>query len=313
MGGWEDAAMAEDAQSRPRPVRRLRAVAAQAGRDSREQAVMRWAAARLAYQSARLTSAVLLAVNMLSAALLVTYIFLSGELLAHIPAAARHGWGSAAGHAVAGYLAAVGACFLCTPVLAPVKARLSDLVRRQVDGAVRRRLAAASVGIQGLAPFEDQSLAMQLSIANQSLDGGFRTPGEAVSGMMTLAGLYIQAYLAALLIAILLSPFVAIGLLAGGLAIRRSHRIGLVLEFRSRLRDWNMEREAGYYRQVALNGAAGREIRVFGLAGWLRCRFRRISVDALQASMAIRRRVHGNRFIPPVILATLAGVASVLW
>ena len=305
--------MTDGEQSRTYLVKRLQAVASQALRDSREQAVMRWAATRLAYQSARLTSALLLAVNAGAAVLLVTYIFFSGELLARIPAAARDGWGSPAAGAVAGYLAAVGTCFLGTQVLAPVKTRLGELVIRQVDGAVRGRLAAASARIPGLAPFEDQGLVRQLSMANEGLDGGFRSPGEAVSGMLTLAALYVQAYLAALLIAILLSPLVALGLLAGGLAIRRSHRIGLVLETRSRSRNWDMEREAGYYRQVALDGAAGREIRVFGLASWLRGRFRRISVEALQASMAIRRRVHGNRFVPPVIFATLAGIASVLW
>jgi ATP-binding cassette, subfamily B, bacterial len=305
--------MTDGEQSRTHLVKRLQAVASQALRDSREQAVMRWAATRLAYQSARLTSALLLAVNVGSSALLVTYIFFSGELLAQIPAAARDGWRSPAGGAVAGYLAAVGVCFLATQVLAPVKTRLGNLVLRQVDGAVRARLAEASVRIPGLAPFEDQELVRQLSMANEGLDGGFRSPGEAVSGMLTVAGLYVQAYLAALLIAILLSPLVALGLLAGGLAIRRSHRIGLVLETRSRSRNWDMEREAGYYRQVALDGAAGREIRVFGLAGWLRGRFRRISVEGLQASMAVRRRVHGNRFIPPVVFATLAGCASVLW
>lgn len=305
--------MTDGDQPRPPLLARLRAVTAQALRDSREQAAMRWAATRLAWQSARLTSGLLLAANAVSSGLLVTYIFFSGELLAHILPAARDGWGSAAGADVAGYLAAVGACFLATQVLTPVKTRLANLVLRQVDGTVRERLAAASVRLPGLAPFEDQSLTRELAMAGEALDGGFRSPGEAVSGMMTLAGLYVQAYLAALLIAILLSPLVALGLLAGGLAIRRSHRIGLVLEGRSRSRNWDSEREAGYYRQVALDGAAGREIRVFGLAGWLRGRFRRISVESLASSMAIRRRVHGNRFIPPVIFATLAGIASVGW
>jgi ATP-binding cassette subfamily B protein len=309
----ESAALTDGGQSRARLVKRLQAAAWQALRDSREQAIMRWAAARLAWQSARLTSALHLGVNVASAALLVAYIFFSGELMARVPAAAHGGWGSAAGGAVAGYLAAVGACFLGAQVLAPVKTRLGDLVIRQVDGAVRGRLAAASARVPGLAPFEDQGLVRQLSMANEGLDGGFRSPGEAVSGMATLAGLYVQAYLAALLIAVLLSPLAALGLLAGGLAIRRSHRIGLVLETRSRSRNWDMEREAGYYRQVALDAAAGREIRVFGLAAWLHGRFRRISVEALQASMAIRRRVHGNRFIPPVVFATLAGTATVLW
>ena len=83
--------MTDDEQSRTYLVKRLQAVASQALRDSREQAIMRWAATRLAYQSARLTSALLLVVNVGSAALLVTYIFFSGELLARIPAAARDG------------------------------------------------------------------------------------------------------------------------------------------------------------------------------------------------------------------------------
>jgi ATP-binding cassette subfamily B protein len=274
---------------------------------------MRWEAARLAYGAARLITGLLLVVNAASGALLVTYIYFSGELLAVIPAAARDGWGSAAGGALAGYLAAIGACFLGTQVLAPVKSRLGDLVIRRVDGAVSDRLAAASVRIPGLAPFEDQALARELSIANGGLAEGQRSPGEAVSGMMTIAGLYVQAWLAALLIAVLLSPLVALGLLAGGLAIRRSHRIGLVMESRERGRNWDMEREARYYRQVALDGAAGREIRVFGIAAWLRGRYRRIAIASLASSMAIRRRVHGDRFIPPVVFATLAAVASVLW
>jgi ATP-binding cassette subfamily B protein len=285
----------------------------QAFRDSKEQTLMRWESVRLAYRSARLTASLLWLVHAVSAALLVTYIYFSGELLAAIPAAARGGWDSPSGRLVTGHLVAIGVCFLGTQVLSPVKTRLGDLVIRQVDGAVRDRLAASSVRAPGLAPFEDQALLRELSLAKEGLDEGNRTPGEAVAGLAVLTGLYLQAYLAAGLIAVLLSPLVALGLLAGGLLIRRSHRIGLVLESRSRARDWDQVRAAGYYRQVALDGAAGREIRVFGLGSWLRGRFRRLSVDSLESSMAIRRSVHGNRFVPPVIAATVFGVLSMLW
>ncbi len=274
---------------------------------------MRRESVLLAYRSARLTASLLCLVNVGSAALVVTYVYFSGELLAAIPPAARDGWGSPSGRLVSTYLIAIGACFIGTQVLSPVKTRLGELVVRQVDGAVRDRLAASSVRSPGLAPFEDQALVRELSLVKDGLDGGNRSPGEAVAGLAVLTGLYVQAYLAATLIAVLLSPLVAIGLLLGGLLIRRSHRIGLVLETRSRAQDWDMTREAGYYRQVALDGAAGREIRVFGLGSWLRDRFRRISVNALESSMAVRRSVHGNRFIPPVIAATVFGVLSVLW
>jgi ATP-binding cassette, subfamily B, bacterial len=274
---------------------------------------MRWQAVRLAWASARVAASLLGLVNALSAALLVTYIYFSGGLLAAIPAAARGGWGSSAGGQVQGYLVATGLCFLGMQLAAPVRTRLSGLVTRQVDGAVRDRLAASSVRAPGLAPFEDQELLRELDIAKNGLDEGQRTPGQAVTGLATLFGLYTQAFLAATLIAVLLSPLFGFGLLAAGALVRRSHRTGLVLESRARAQDQDMTREVGYYRQVALDGPAGREIRVFGLSGWLRGRFRLISVRSLEASMAVRRQVHGNRFIPPVLIATAVGVLSILW
>jgi ATP-binding cassette subfamily B protein len=86
-----------------------------------------------------------------------------------------------------------------------------------------------------------------------------------------------------------------------------------VLQTRVRARNWDLDREAGYYRRLALDGAAGREIRVFGLARWLRGRYRDASARSLDASLPVRRRVNGTRFIPPVITATAAAVASLAW
>jgi ATP-binding cassette subfamily B protein len=162
---------------------------------------MRWEAARLARGAARVPAALLLTANLVSAALLVTYIYFSGAMLAAIPAAAHGGWGSPAGHDVAGYLAAAGGGFLATQVLSPVRVRLAALVTRQVDGVIRDRIAAASAAIPGLAPFEDQALIRELAMAREGLDSGNHTPGEAVAGLASLAGLYAQSVLAAVLLA----------------------------------------------------------------------------------------------------------------
>jgi ATP-binding cassette subfamily B protein len=77
--------------------------------------------------------------------------------------------------------------------------------------------------------------------------------------------------------------------------------------------NYDLVRKAAYYRDVGLDGSAGREIRVFGLAPWLIARFRALSVSSLEATLAVRRAVHGNRFIPPVAAATIAAVLSLVW
>jgi ATP-binding cassette subfamily B protein len=295
------------------PVRWLFGPARQALQESREQIGMRWAIIRLAMTVARRASLTLLLVNLGSTALPVAFVFFSSSLLGALPAAARSGWHSPSGHTAATYLAAAGLCFLGAQLLGPVKTNLGELVARRVDGAVRDRLAASSVAAAGIAPFEDQELLSQLALARQGLDEGSRTPGVAVSGLATICGLYAQGLLAAVLIAVFVSPWVGVGLLAGALLIRRSHRIGLVRESSARAMHFDLARKAEYQRQVALDGSAGREIRIFALAGWLTGRFRKLSMSSLAATFAVRRAVHGNRFIPPVLIAAAVAVASLLW
>lgn len=274
---------------------------------------MRWAVIRLAMATARAVSLILLLVNLGSAMLLVAFVYFSSSLLGTLPAAVRGGWGSPSGHAVAGYLAAAGLSFLGAQLLGPVRTGLGELAARRVDGAVRDRLAASSVATAGIAPFEDQQLLGELALARQGLDEGNRTPGAAVTGLATICGLYAQSLLAALLLAVFVSPWVGAGLLAGALLIRRSHRIGLVRESGARRLHLDLMRRAEYQRQVALDGSAGREIRIFALTDWLTARFRSLSMSSLAATFAVRRAVHGNRFIPPVLIATAAAVASLLW
>jgi hypothetical protein len=107
---------------------------------------------------------------------------------------------------VAWYLAVAGVCFLLTQALSRVRTWLGDRVATTIDGAVRDRLTSACVQAPGLASFEDQMQLSALSLVIDGLDDGRRSPGEAVAGLATLSGVYLQAFLAALGIAVLLSP-----------------------------------------------------------------------------------------------------------
>jgi ATP-binding cassette, subfamily B, bacterial len=298
---------------RPLSVHWLVSSARQAFLESCGQIRMRWAVIRLAMAVARTASLILLLVNLGSTVLLVAFVYFSSSLLGTLPAAARSGWHSPSGHAAAGYLVAAGLCFIGAQLFGPVRTSLAELVARRVDGVVRDRLAASSLAAAGIAPFEDQELLGDLALARQGLDEGSRTPGQAVSGLATIAGLYAQALFAAALVALFVSPWIGVALLAGALLIRRSHRTGLVRSADARLRHFDLARKAEYQRQVALNGSAGREIRIFALADWLTGRYRELSMNSLAATFAVRRAIHGNRFIPPVLIAAAAAVASLLW
>jgi ATP-binding cassette subfamily B protein len=275
---------------------------------------MRCEAIRLAWKTARLTSAVSLLANLAAAVLLAVFIVSSGTLLGNIPRAVGVGWDSGPGRAVASSLVGTGLCFLGVQILNPVKSSLGALVTRQVDGAVRDRLAIASVSAPGLAPLENQDLLKQLAIAKWGLEEGNRTPGAAVAGLLTLSGMYAQSFLAAALLVLQISPVVGLSLLGGALAIRRSHRIGLAREAKiNALKRARLAKESGYYRDLGLGVAASKEIRTFGLERWVGGRFRDISVRALETTVEERREIHGNRFIPPVLAAMTVSLLSLMW
>ena len=275
---------------------------------------MRVELVRLAWRTARLTATISLLANLASGALLVAFIVSSGKLLGDISGAVGTGWDSGPARAVAMSLIATGLCFLGMQTLNPVKTGLGVLLTRQVDGAVRDRLAATSVNASGLAPFENQDLLKHLSVAKEGLEEGSRTPGSAVAGLLTLSGLYAQSFFAAALLVVLLPPLVGLSLLGGGLAIRRSHRIGLARESNiNALKRAHLGKEAGYYRELGLGVPASKEIRVFGLERWLGGRFRDVSVRALETTVEERRAIHGNRFIPPVLVAVVVSALSLFW
>lgn len=282
--------------------------------DSKEQFTMRGDVIRLALRTVRSVFMLSLLVNLLSAVLLMAFILFSSRLLEAIPEAVGKGWNSAPGRMVELNLIVAGACFIGVQALGPVKEALGVLITRRVDGAVRDRLASESVETEGLAPFENQALLTHLAVAKDGLEEGSQTPGAAVAGLLTLSGLYFQSILAAALISVLVSPVVGLVLLASGLLVRGSHRIGLAREAKVNAgKRAELMKESAYYRELGLSRDAGKEFRVFGLADWLGERFREVAVRALEATAAERRAIHGARFIPPVLI-TLAGAAgSLLW
>jgi len=242
------------------------------------------------------------AVLTLAAGLLPTAVILAtGRLVAAIPGAVAPGAGAAAARpallALAGLAAALALLALAGNALAQVA--------RAIDAAftleVHHRVARVTLGTPGLAPLEDPRLADELqAIDDAGRRGVLQRTTVALSNVATtrLRGLGAFAVLLAfhgwapLLLALAwhLTNRVYLQATENGVSVNMSD--GAV-----RLR------RAEYLRALALESPAAKEVRVFGLGGWLVGRYGDAWLDALTVMWKSRR---ANRAITAAATLALA-------
>ena len=190
------------------------------------------------------------------------------------------------------------AAFVAQQILAPLQNALGELMARRVDGQVFERLIDASLRSTGIGPLEDQRLLDALSEAVRTLEFAFRTPGNACAGILALVARYGQL--------LGCSPP------SSGVVFSWPAALALVLAtmvFRKRqprraadVRD-DVGQQHGrasrddYLRSIAMEAGAAKEIRVFGLAGWLSDRYRRSYLRWLMPVWAERRRMYFRPYL----------------
>jgi ATP-binding cassette subfamily B protein len=170
------------------------------------------------------------------------------------------------GEPTLGPLALVAGLFLVLRGLAPLRREISELLWRQVDEHLARRVMAAMAAPCGLAHVEDPAILDKVAQAQGAVTGA--TPGQAVAHFGVVWMQRIQALLSLGLV--FLYQWWA-GLLLGGayvaaFAISRWHwdQVTLVVLGRT-----DRLRRAYYLRTLAIGSDLAKEGRVFGLADWL--------------------------------------------
>jgi len=106
----------------------------------------------------------------------------AGHLVGEIPAAARDGLSSAAGHRLVFALVLTGVAYAAALVLGPVQSSLSSVVKWRLVYSTEARLMAAVSGPAGIAHLEDPKVLDDLALAQGKLTG--QMPADAP---MTLA------------------------------------------------------------------------------------------------------------------------------
>ncbi|MFB9658322.1 ABC transporter ATP-binding protein [Glycomyces mayteni] len=231
------------------------------------------AVVRLLPRISRPRTALFTATTVLTAALPLAMTIATGLLIGAVPAAAEAGPGSPQARTAYLLLAAGVAALLAGRLVNNFHNALAANLGRDLELLLQDRLLAAVARPVGIAHLEDDDVLALLRIARQ-LGADFIRPERAVRGLAAIA----PEFLAAAGASIVLCHFNTwIGLAwliawpAVFIAMQADYnRIGKTVYMRS-----TEMRETEYVRDLAITPGPAKEIRVWGLMGWLFDRYDR--------------------------------------
>jgi ABC-type multidrug transport system fused ATPase/permease subunit len=215
------------------------------------------------------------------------------------------------GDSLSGPLAVIGAVFVLLQVLAPVHQAIGANLGSRVAAWLYDRLTEACVSPAGMGHLEDPKLGGDLTLARE-FDLGMTGPPmhinmdfiagglvELIGGLASAAVLFAYAWWAPVVLA---GAWLATHWLLRESAVWRDRNTDEVRE---------AQRHAEYAYRLAVDPPAAKELRLFGLVGWVMERFvgRRILLHELQYRAT---RLRERPVLWSLLLVTLANVA-VFW
>jgi ATP-binding cassette subfamily B protein len=138
---------------------------------------------QLPHAGAKLVAALVL-VDLALGVLPIGFVLATSVLIGRVPAAVDAGTGSAEWNGLVSAFLVASATFLVQQLLVPVQVALGERMRHRVDGHFHRRVIDVALRSTGIAPMEDQKVPDRMRQASESLERGFRTPGDATASIL---------------------------------------------------------------------------------------------------------------------------------
>ena len=162
---------------------------------------------------------------------------------------------------------------------------VGQTLQRRVDGSLRRRVLALSLGPPGVAHLEDPDL-LALQGAARNLSPFSFTPGDAAVQLTIGLSVRLQPVLATVVVAwfVPLLAVLVLAVWAVAHVLFMAATIRLVMGAATTM----STPDVVYLRDLVQGPAAAKEIRVFGLGGWLGGRFLALSRARMALSLAQR-------------------------
>jgi len=270
----------------------------------------RWEIARELPKSGTGLTIAAVVLNIALGVLPVLFILGTSVMLGRVPAAAAAGVGSGAWDSLVYAFLLAASAFVLMQVLTPLQASLGELITRRVDGQAADRLISDSLRTPGIGPLEDQELLGDLSDSADQLEFGYRTPGRACAGLVALIARYLQLVSLVVIVGLVFSWLAAAALFVATMLFRYGQRGGLrkySAVFRANV---SIRRRNYYFRRIGLDPLAAKELRVFGLAPWVRERYRESFLEFMGPVWKERRRIYLKPFLLITAFALLVSAAA---
>jgi ATP-binding cassette subfamily B protein len=185
-----------------------------------------------------------------------------GVVIGQLPAVVRHGFGSTAGQHSIEALTAIAVLLILMEVASGALDVVSTDLYRRFDGYLLARVMTSALAGDDLRLFDDPELAASVDRGVQLARYG---PGELVSGLSAQWTARCQGLAAAVLVGIY-RPAAAAALTALWLVVGRSLQTSY---YRADPFWTDPLRRARYIQRIGLLPPWAKEIRIFGLVGWL--------------------------------------------
>jgi ATP-binding cassette, subfamily B, bacterial len=268
------------------------------------------AAVRLLWDTSRVLTCAVAGYAVAASVLPNLVLIAAGRVVGDIPASARAGMNSAAGHRLLVALGLAGAAYAAALLLGPVQSALSSVVKWRLIYRTQDRLMTAVGRPAGIGHLEDPKVLDDLDLAQGQLVNP--RPADAP---MTLA-LVVSNRASGLFACLVLASWrwwLGLGMLAMWVTVRRP-QLALIRE-QGALYAGGSEamRRSWYLQQLAAHPAAAKESRVFGLGNWLVERYRSTWLLAMSGPWAVLRRLDRKVLLLSVpVLAAYAAACGYL-
>ncbi len=266
---------------------------------------VRWIATKALARAFPGLTALLIGLIAVTGALPAAFALLVARLVTGVPSAVSDGLDSRPGQQLLGILAGLAATLLAIELVTAARRFVQTELYRRYEEYLLARVMAATLTAPGLELFEDPALAGRLE---RTAALARNEPGDLVDGLGTKWAAQVQGVAAVALVATV-SPLAAIILAAVWIGVGRRVRSDHQLH---QLQASPSHQRANYLKNLAILPAWAKEIRIFGLVGWLAERFTDLSKQT-QAELREARSVDRRTTIGLLITVIVCNVAVLSW
>jgi ATP-binding cassette, subfamily B, bacterial len=252
------------------------------------------------------TSALILLWTLANAAVPNLLIVVMGRVIAGLPAAIHHGMSSGAGHHLTAVLIVFGVLLCATFMLTPIQTGLSMISKVRVTHYLQRRLMEAVSTPTGIEHLEDPKVLDRLALAQGSLMSYF--PGDAPMNLANNVANRLQGLVACVVIGVF-RWWMGLAILILWMFVRIPQRRRTLAAVRMFSGEAGVMRRAQYFTSLATTAPAAKEVRIFGLGGWIVDQLRKHWSDGMKASWEVTTSTY--RYMPILALPVFVVFALV--